>query len=173
MGGVRAATPRISKGGRSRYLQGSEPKPADGADADHVGQAARPGARRRRQIAALAELPEWQSGMGWQSGNGTGWRFGARSRSPSAPAGISVGPLITVDRGDTSEVSGGVSLRCQGRSFGLACIFFARAREGFPIAAPVPWPAIIAGIMACESAVPFRATLPLASGPRGALHCQP
>jgi hypothetical protein len=40
----------------------------------------------------------WQ----WQSGNGTGWRFGARSRSPSAPAGISVGPLITVDRGDTT-----------------------------------------------------------------------
>jgi hypothetical protein len=28
-----------------------------------------------------------------------------------------------VSRGDTSEVSGGVSLRCQGRSFGVACIY--------------------------------------------------
>jgi hypothetical protein len=126
----------------------------------------------------------WQ----WQSGNGTGWRFGARSRSPSAPAGISVGPLITVDRGDTtfaarsgfrfkvalvtsaggnfgrplitvdrgdtSEVSGGVSLAISKDLggvqvavfevsgvglFGVACIFCARAREGFSIAAPVPW----------------------------------
>jgi hypothetical protein len=36
----------------------------------------------------------------------------------------------------TLAVSGGVSLRCQGRSFGVACIFCARAREGFPIAPP-------------------------------------
>ena len=38
----------------------------------------------------------------WHGGKWHGGRFGARSRSPSAPAGISVGPLITVDRGDTT-----------------------------------------------------------------------
>jgi hypothetical protein len=42
--------------------------------------------------------------------------------------------------------------------FGVACIVCARAREGFPIAAPVPWSRNHRGIMACESAVPFRAT---------------
>jgi hypothetical protein len=40
----------------------------------------------------------------------------------------------------TLAVSGGVSLRCPGSVlFGVAGIFCARAREGFPIAAPVPW----------------------------------
>ena len=133
----------------------------------------------------------------WHGGKWHGGRFGARSRSPSAPAGISVGPLITVDRGDTTfaassgfrfrvalvisarrefrsapdnrrprgylggvrwgcpwrspktlAVSGGVSLRCQGRSFWRRVHFlrasprrlsYRRAGPLVPQSSPASW----------------------------------